>query len=62
MWDFIVERREDIAYNAFQHVNLVVQAVLLAFVIAVLLAILVTRVPALESAANSVSAMGLRSR
>lgn len=59
VWDFIVERREDIAYNAFQHVNLVVQAVLLAFVIAVLLAILVTRVPALESAANSVSAMGL---
>ncbi|HET6625203.1 MAG TPA: ABC transporter permease [Nocardioidaceae bacterium] len=59
MWDFIVERREDIAYNAFQHVNLVVQAVLLAFVVAVLLAILVTRVPALQSLANSVSAMGL---
>lgn len=59
MWEFIADRRNDIAYNAFQHVNLVVQAVLLASVIAILLAILVTRFRRLEPVANALSAMGL---
>ena len=59
MWDFIAERRGELAYNAFQHVNLVVQAVLLAAIVAVLRAIVVTRVRRLEPVANTFSAMGL---
>ncbi len=59
MWDFIVERREQIAYNTFQHANLVIQAVLVATVIAVLLAVLITRVPRLSGIANALSAIGL---
>jgi osmoprotectant transport system permease protein len=59
VWDFIVERRADIAYNAFQHVNLVVQAVLVAFLIALALAILVTRLRRLEPVATAISAVGL---
>ena len=59
MWDFIVERREQIAYNTFQHFNLVVQAVLVATVIAVALAVLIVRAPALQGVANALSAIGL---
>lgn len=59
MWDFIVERREQIAYNTFQHANLVIQAVLVATVVAVLLAVLITRVPRLGGIANALSAIGL---
>jgi osmoprotectant transport system permease protein len=59
VWDFIVERGDSIAYGAYQHTSLVVQAVLIATVLAVLLAVLVTRVRQLESTANAVSAMGL---
>lgn len=59
MWQFIVERRDQISYNTFQHFNLVVQAVLVATVIAVLLAILIVRVPQLQGAANALSAIGL---
>lgn len=59
MWEFIDERRTEIAFNAYQHTSLVVQAVLLATVVAVLLAVLVTRVPWLDPVANAVSAMGL---
>lgn len=59
MWDFIVERREQIVYNTLQHANLVVQAVLVATVLAVLLAVLITRVPRLEGLANALSAIGL---
>ncbi|QCW50035.1 ABC transporter permease [Nocardioides dongxiaopingii] len=59
MWDFIVERREALLYNTFQHANLVVQAVLVATVVAVLLAVLITRVPRLEGPANALSAIGL---
>lgn len=59
MWDFIDERKTEIAFSAYQHVSLVVQAVLVATVIAVLLAVLVTRVGLLEPIANSMSAMGL---
>lgn len=59
MWDFVVERREQIAYNTLQHANLVVQAVLVATVVAVLLAVLITRVPRLQGAANALSAIGL---
>lgn len=59
MWDFIVDRREQIAYNTFQHFNLVVQAVLVATVIAVLVAILVVRNSGLQNVANTLSAIGL---
>lgn len=59
MWDFIVERRDQIAYNTFQHFNLVVQAVAVATVLAVLLAVLIVRTPALQGLANALSAIGL---
>jgi osmoprotectant transport system permease protein len=59
VWDFIVERREQIAYNTFQHANLVIQAVLVATVIAIVLAVLITKVQALEGVANALSAIGL---
>lgn len=59
MWDFIAERKTDIAFNAYQHASLVLQAVLLATVLAVLLAVLITRVPQLSGAANALSAIGL---
>jgi len=59
MWDFIVERKADIAFNTYQHASLVLQAVLLATVLAVALAVLITRVPRLQGVANVVSAIGL---
>lgn len=59
MWEFISDRRDLIAYNAFQHANLVFQCVLLATIIAVVLAVLITRAPRLEPLANSLSAIGL---
>lgn len=59
MWDFVVDRRSELAFGAYQHTSLVVQAVLIAAVVAVLLAILVTRLRQLEPVANTVSAMGL---
>jgi osmoprotectant transport system permease protein len=59
VWDFIVERREQIAYNTFQHFNLVVQAVLVATLIAVVLAVLVVGAPRLQGVANAISAIGL---
>jgi osmoprotectant transport system permease protein len=59
VWEFISDRRDLIAYNAFQHANLVFQCVLLATIIAVVLAVLITRAPRLEPLANSLSAIGL---
>ncbi|UAL29156.1 ABC transporter permease [Nocardioides rotundus] len=59
MWDFISERRGPIAYDAFMHFSLVVQCVLLATVIAVVIAVLVSASGALESVANILSAVGL---
>lgn len=59
MWEFIAERRGPIAYDTLMHFSLVAQAVLVATVIAVGIAVVVTRVGALESAANLVSAIGL---
>lgn len=59
MWEFIKDHREGILYNAFQHANLVFQAVLLATVIAVLLAMLVNRFNKIDSVANMLSAIGL---
>ncbi len=59
MWDYIDERKAQIAFSAYQHVSLVVQAVLLATVVAVVLAVVVTRIPRLEPVANTLSAVGL---
>jgi len=59
VWEFINDRRTDIAFLAYQHASLVLQAVLLATVIAVLLAVVVVRVPGLQGVANVVSAIGL---
>ncbi|RLV50731.1 ABC transporter permease [Nocardioides mangrovicus] len=59
MWDFIVDRRSQLLINAFNHVYLVLLAVVFATIIAVALAVLVTRMPRLEPLANAVSAIGL---
>jgi osmoprotectant transport system permease protein len=59
VWEFIEDRRAQILINAWNHAYLVILALLLATVIAVALAMLVTRVPRLEPVANAVSAVGL---
>ncbi|HSE09587.1 MAG TPA: ABC transporter permease [Nocardioidaceae bacterium] len=59
MWEFIDERKMQIAFNAYQHVSLVVQAVIVAGFIAVALAVVVTRVKSLEPVANAISVVGL---
>jgi osmoprotectant transport system permease protein len=59
VWDYIDERKLQIAFNSYQHVSLVVQAVLIAALIALALAVLVTSVRRLEPAANAISAIGL---
>lgn len=59
MWDFISERWEYIAYSAFQHANLVFQAVFFGTLIAVAIAVLVTKFGFLEPVANTLSAVGL---
>ncbi len=59
MWEFIDERKQQIAFSAYQHTSLVIQAVFVAAVIAVLIAVVVTRFGWLESTANAFSAIGL---
>jgi osmoprotectant transport system permease protein len=59
VWDFLVDERRQLLFNGYQHVSLVIQAVIVATVIALLLAVLVTRVRRLEPIANAVSAVGL---
>lgn len=57
--DFISDRWADIAFRSYQHVSLVVQCVILATVLAIAVALLVTRVRRLEPIANFISAVGL---
>ena len=59
MWDFIADRWQDIAYRSYQHTSLVVQAVLLATIIALVLAVIVIRNNRLKGLANIFSAVGL---
>ena len=59
MWEFIAERWQDIAYRSYQHTSLVVQAVLLATIIALVLAVIVIRNNRLKGLANIFSAVGL---
>ncbi|WP_245927686.1 ABC transporter permease [Nocardioides silvaticus] len=59
VWEFISERRASLAFDAYQHASLVLQCVLLATIIAVVVAALITRARQLEPVANAVSAIGL---
>ncbi|MDT0201681.1 ABC transporter permease [Nocardioides sp. AE5] len=59
MWEFIRERWDLIGYNALQHANLVFQAVLVATVVAVALAVVVNKFRFLDPVANTLSAIGL---
>jgi len=59
MWEFIRKQPGQLLYNSYQHASLVIQAVVIASVIAVALAVLVLRVPRLSGVANAVSAIGL---
>ena len=59
VWDFIVDRRAQILINALNHAYLVILCVIFATVIAIALAVLVTRMPKLEPVASAVSAIGL---
>jgi osmoprotectant transport system permease protein len=59
MWDYVVERRGLILFEAWQHVSLVIQCVLLGTAIAVFLAMLVYRSPTATALANATSAVGL---
>jgi osmoprotectant transport system permease protein len=59
MWDYVIDRRDQIAFQAFQHASLVVQCVILATLIAVGVAVLVYRHPRWVALANGVSAIGL---
>lgn len=59
MLDFLRDRWQDVAYQAYQHMSLVVQALIVATVVAIALAWLVTRVPALRPVADAISAVGL---
>lgn len=57
---FIAERWRDISFRGFQHASLVVQSLVLAVVIGLILALLITGVPRLRGAANALSSIGLR--
>jgi osmoprotectant transport system permease protein len=59
MWEFIRKQPGQLLYNSYQHASLVIQAVVIATVVAVALAVLVLRVPRLSGVANAVSAIGL---
>ena len=59
MWDYVLDRRGQIAQQALQHLSLVVQCVLLGTVIALLVAMAVYRSPRATALANGVSAVGL---
>lgn len=59
MIEFISSRWGDILFQAYQHASLVVQGVVVATVIAILLAMIVTSYRSLTPLANAVSAIGL---
>lgn len=59
VWQFVIDRWADISYRSFQHVSLVVQSVILATVIAVALALLVTSYQKLKPVANFITSVGL---
>ncbi|GAA4429418.1 ABC transporter permease [Georgenia halophila] len=59
MWDYVVERRDEILFLSYQHVSLVLQCIVLATVVALVVAVLVYRSPRMTALANSTSAIGL---
>lgn len=59
MLDFITSRWTDIAFRAYQHASLVIQAVIIATIIALAIAVLVTSYQRLAPFANGISAVGL---
>ena len=59
MWDFIQDRQAQILVNALGHVGIAVMSVLLATVIAVALAVVITRFRGLEPVANALTTIGL---
>ncbi len=59
VWDFLVNRRDQVWTLAWGHALLVLVAVLVAAVIGVAVAVLVTRRPKLEPVANAISSIGL---
>lgn len=59
MLDFLDSRWNDVLFRSYQHASLVLQSLLIATVIALLLAALVTSVPRLAPIANAISAVGL---
>uniref|UniRef100_A0A942SY33 ABC transporter permease n=1 Tax=Neobacillus citreus TaxID=2833578 RepID=A0A942SY33_9BACI len=59
MFQYVVERWDQIWFSSWQHFSLVVQCTVLATLIAVVLAALVYRSQRLSSIANGVSAIGL---
>ncbi|MFD1717842.1 ABC transporter permease [Georgenia deserti] len=59
MWEYVVDRRDEILFLSYQHVSLVLQCILLATAIALLIAVFVYRSRRMTEAANSVSAIGL---
>ncbi|MCL2542378.1 MAG: ABC transporter permease [Nocardioidaceae bacterium] len=59
MWNFIHDRRSEIAFNTYQHALLVFYAVVIATILAVVIAVVITRIRGLDVAANQVSAIAL---
>lgn len=59
MLDYLSTRLGQILFSSWQHVSLVVQCLVLATLIALALAVLTYRVPALKSLADGVTAVGL---
>ena len=59
MWDFLASERWNLLYSGYQHASFAVQAVFVAALIALVLAVLVTRVPQLDPVANAISAVSL---
>jgi osmoprotectant transport system permease protein len=59
MWDYLAQHQQELLWAAYQHVSLVVQAVFVATLIALVVAVVVTRVPRLEPVSNALSAIGL---
>ncbi|WP_026819170.1 ABC transporter permease [Arthrobacter castelli] len=59
MWEFLVDRFNQILFSSWQHFSLVVQCLILATLIAVGIAALVYRSKGLTGVANGISAVGL---
>lgn len=59
MAEFISARWQDILFRCYQHGSLVIQSLIIASIIALILAVIVTSVRPLAPIANAISAIGL---